>query len=303
LRKERLETEWMHRIIDIISLSAEYLKAHGVAQPRLNAELLLADVLDKSRIELYLDYDKPLTERELSVLRNLLKARATRKPIQYILGKTEFFSLPFLISESVFIPRPETEILVQEVVNSLKGVSGEEEIVVFDVGTGCGCIAVSVAHSIENCRVYASDISSEAVSLARRNAEKNGVAERVILLQGDVFEPFLECGAPKADVMVSNPPYVAEEDWDSLPEEVRCFEPRDSLVAGRGGLDLLRKLTSSAELFLKPGGSIFLEIGEGQKDAVVRSFEAREKFMDIRTRQDYNRIERVVSATLSPAEE
>jgi len=292
----------MYRILDIISLSADYLKARRVPQPRLNAELLLSDVLGKSRIELYVEYDKPVAEPQLSALRKLLKARGTHKPIQYILGKTEFFSLPFLIAEGVFVPRPETEILVQEVVNHIKSISAEE-VVVFDVGTGCGCIAVSVAHSFQKCRVYASDISPEAVSLTKRNAEKNGVAERIVVLRGDLFEPFNNSGAPKADVIVSNPPYIPEEGWESLPAEVRFFEPRVSLLGGKGGLDFLRRIINSAEFFLKPGGKVFLEIGEGQRDPVMAFFSSRQKYVDITTRQDYNRIERVICARLCQAEE
>jgi len=293
----------MHRIIDIISLSANYLKAHDIPHPRLNAELLLSDVLGKSRIQLYLDYDKPLVEKELHSLRELLKARAGRRPIQYVLQKTEFFSLPFLVAEGVFIPRPETELLVEEAINCIKSLDTPNEIVVFDVGTGCGCIAVSLAHTIAKCRVYASDISPEAVSLAKRNAEKNGVAEKVILIQGDMFEPFIACGAPKADLIVSNPPYIPEEDWDSLPEEVRCFEPPASLLGGEDGLDFLRRIISSAEFFLKPGGGVFLEMAEGQSAAVVRLFRERENYVDIRSRQDYNGIQRVVFARLAQADE
>jgi len=291
----------MRRIIDIISLSTDYLKAKGIVQPRLNAELLLSEVLGKSRIEIYLEYDRPLAEKELSSLRELLRARAAHKPLQYVLGKTEFFSLPFLLTEGVFIPRPETEILVEEVINRVEGASPEDEIIICDVGTGCGCIAISVAHNVQNCRVYASDISPEAIAVAKGNAEKNGVADRVVLLQGDMFEPFNQCGAPRADVIVSNPPYIAEEDWDSLPDEVKRFEPRECLLAGKGGLDFLRRLIGCAEPSLKPGGSIFLEIGEAQRDAVIALLEARNKYVDIVTRKDYNGRDRIVFAKLSNA--
>jgi len=293
----------MHRIIDIISLSAKYLESHGVRQPRLNAELLLSDVLGKSRVELYVEHDKPVPEKELTSLRRLLKERAAHKPLQYLLGKSEFFSLPFLVKEGVFIPRPETEILVEEVVKHMGETAASGEFVVYDVGTGCGCIAVSVAHNIERCSVYASDISVEAVALAKRNAEKNDVEERVVVLRGDLFEPFVEAGAPKANVIACNPPYIAEEDWDSLPEEVRRFEPREALFGGKGGLDFLRRITESAESFLKSGGFLFLEIGAGQKEAVVGFLRERQKYIDITSRKDYNAIERVVSARLSPSAE
>ncbi len=291
----------MHRVIDILSLSTKYLKSHGVPRARLTAELLLSEVLGKPRIELYLEHDKPVPERQLSSLRKLLKDRATRKPLQYVLGKTEFFSLPFLMSEGVFIPRPETEILVEEVVKSMRS-SGAGDRIVYDIGTGCGCIAISVACSVEKCRVFASDLSSEAIALARRNAEKNGVAGRVTFLFGDLFEPFAACGAPKADVIVCNPPYIAEEDWDSLPDEVARFEPRESLLAGKGGLDFLRRIVGYAELFLRPGGSIFLGGGAGQRDAVVGLLEARERYVDIGSRRDYNGVERIVWAKLSLVE-
>jgi release factor glutamine methyltransferase len=289
----------MHRIIDILTLSADYLEAHGVQHPRLNAELILADVLGKSRLDLYLEYDKPLVESELSSLRKLLRQRADRKPLQYILGKTEFFSLPFTLTETVFIPRPETEILVEEVVAFLARLSSKEEITVLDVGTGCGCIAVSVAHSVANCRVYASDISPDAIAVARDNANRNGVGDRVAAFQGNLFGPFIEQAIPKADAIVSNPPYIPERDWTSLPDEVKRFEPRQALLGGDGGVDVLRRIIESAELLLKPGGGLFLEIGEGQKDPVVGFLTARQKYIDIGCRKDYNNMERVVYGTLS----
>jgi release factor glutamine methyltransferase len=292
----------MHRIIDILSLSTDYLERYAVSHPRLNAELLLSDVLGVSRIQLYLQHDKPLVEQELTALRKLLKARAAHKPIQYLLGRTEFFSLPFLVTEGVFIPRPETEILVEEVIRYLESFVGPEDIVVFDVGTGCGCIAISLAHSIERCHVHASDISPDAVSLAKSNALKSGVADRVTVLQGDLFEPYRGNATLKADVIVSNPPYIPEDDWDSLPDEVKGYEPRNSLVAGKAGLDVIRRIIHSAGPFLKPGGRLFLEIGQGQRDAVVSLFKVRKNYMDIQSRQDYNRTERVVSASFSLAD-
>jgi release factor glutamine methyltransferase len=290
----------MQRIIDIISLSADYLKHHGVPQPRLNAELLLSHLLGKSRLDLYLEYDHLLAENELSSLRTLLKARASHKPLQYLLGRTDFFSLPFLITEGVFIPRPETEILVEEVIHSIRSSCGSKEIIVYDVGTGSGCIAISVAHNLPSCLIHASDISAEALAVAKQNAEKNGVGNRVTFLRGDMFEPFSQYGAPKADVIVSNPPYIAEEDWNSLPDEVKHFEPPQSLLSGKEGLDFLRKLITCAESYLKPGGRIFLEIGEAQRDAVVALLESRKKYVDIGSRKDYNERDRVVFAKLSP---
>jgi release factor glutamine methyltransferase len=292
----------MHRVIDIISLSTDYLRKHGVPHPRRNAELLLSEVLGKSRLALYLQHDKPLVEDELRTLRKLLRARAAHKPIQYVLGKTEFYSFPFLIEEGVFIPRPETEILVAEVTDALQSLSRAKEIVIFDVGTGCGCIAVSLAARIERCKVYASDISSQALALARRNAEMNSVSERIIFLEGNLFQPFTAQNVPKADAIVSNPPYVAEEEWESLPEEVRGYEPRESLLAGKGGLDFLRRIVASAHDLLNPGGRLFLEIGHGQIDSVFGFFRERQNYVDITSRKDYNDTERVVSARSSLAD-
>jgi release factor glutamine methyltransferase len=292
----------MHCVIDIISLSTKYLHEHGVPHPRLNAELLLAHVLGTSRIELYLRHDQPLAEYELTSLRKLLKARAAHKPLQYLLGKTEFFSLPFLVKQGVFIPRPETEILVEEVLHYTESLPPEKNILVFDVGTGCGCIAISLASTIKGCQLYASDISPEAASLAKLNAHKNGVAGSVIVLRGDLFEPYLQCGAIQADIIVSNPPYIAEENWDSLPEEVKHYEPPHSLLAGKGGLDFIRRIVDSAHAFLKPCGRLFLEIGEGQRETVVDLLTARQNYVDIKIRRDYNDTERVVSARRCLAE-
>jgi len=293
----------MQRIIDILALSADYLKAKGIPQPRRNAELLLCDVLGKSRLELYLEHDRPVTEEQLSALRELMRARAAHKPLQYVLGKTEFFSLPFQIPEGVFIPRPETELLVEEVIRHIRSLPESQEIIVYDVGTGSGCIAVSVASNVPNCRVYASDISAKAIAVAKDNAERNGVGERVVLLHGDLFAPYIEHGAPKADVIASNPPYIAEEDWESLPEEVRRFEPRESLLAGRKGLDCLVRIIASATSSLRPGGKIFLEIGHGQKEAVMAFLQNAYKYIDMASRKDYNNIERVVIATFAASGE
>lgn len=289
----------MRRLIDILTLSADYLKTKGIPQSRRNAELLLCEVLGKSRLELYLEHDRVLVEEELNAMRELVRARATHKPLQYILGKTEFFSLPFQIPEGVFIPRPETELLVEEVIRHIRSLPESQEITVYDVGTGSGCIAVSVASQIPNCRVYASDIAAKAVAAARENAERNGVADRVVLLEGDLFAPYIEHETPNADVIASNPPYIAEEEWETLPEEVRCFEPRESLLAGKKGLDCLTRTIASATACLKPGGTIFLEIGQGQWEAVAAYLRGSQKYIDIATRKDYNNIERVVIAAFA----
>ncbi len=293
----------MHRIVDIISLSATYLKNHGISHARLNAELLLGHVLGKSRIDLYLAHDRPVVEEELAALRKLLKDRATHKPVQYILGKTEFFSLPFAVTEGVFIPRPETEILVEDVIDFLRSSCEADQIVVYDVGTGSGCIAVSIAENIPNCHVYASDISPEALLLAERNAAKNGVADRLTVLRGDLFEPFGRAHTPKADVIVSNPPYIAEDDWDSLPDEVKGFEPRESLLSGSGGLEFLERFIRDAASFLKPQGRISVEIGESQADAVAALMKEQKNYVDIGIRKDYNGADRVVFARLSTSNE
>ncbi len=284
----------MQRIIDIIQLSEQYLRKHHIDKPRFNAEYLLAHVLKKTRLDLYLQYDKPLSRAELDPLRDLLRERKNHKPLQYILGEAEFFSLPFYVDENVMIPRPETEILVEKVLKYVNKFFENRRVTIYDIGTGSGCIAVSLAYNISDCKIYASDIADNILNVAARNAEKNNVESKIIFLKGSYFQPFIENNIEKADIIVSNPPYVSQKDWEMLPEEVKSFEPKVALDGGSDGLQHTRKIVQHAKDCLNRNGFIFLEIGVNQKQNVIELFKSSGGYNILDVLKDYNGIDRVI---------
>ncbi|MBN1919246.1 MAG: peptide chain release factor N(5)-glutamine methyltransferase [Verrucomicrobia bacterium] len=284
----------MHQLLEILRLAERYLADGGVARPRLEAEHLLAHTLGRSRLDLYLEFDRPLDEAELAPFRELLRRRRQRVPCQYLIGETEFYGLPFTVDARVLVPRPETEHLVDAALERLKGAATDSEPLVYDVGTGSGCIAVAIAHGEPRCRVVASDASAAALEVARANAGRNGVAGRITFLEGALFGPHIESGVETADVIASNPPYIAHTEWDELPDEVRLHEPRQALDGGPDGLDVIRALIAGAPDRLKPGGWLLLEVGYTQAEAVRELMARTDALNEIGTRRDYAGIERVV---------
>ena len=283
----------MRQLLEILRLAERYLAEGGVVRPRLEAEHLLAHSLGRSRLDLYLEFDRVLGEAELGPFRELLRKRRQRVPCQYLIGETEFYGLPFTVDARVLVPRPETEHLVEAALERLKGAVDHEPLV-YDVGTGSGCIAVAIAHEEPRCRVVASDPSAAALDVARANAERNGVAGRITFLEGALFGPHVQAGVEAADVIVSNPPYVAQTEWDELPDEVRLHEPREALDGGPDGLDVIRRLVAGAPDRLKPGGSLLLEVGHAQAGAVRELMAHTGALDEIETVRDYAGIERVV---------
>jgi len=291
----------MRRLLDILKLAEDYLADGGVTRPRLEAEHLLAHVLGRSRLDLYLEFDRPLDEPELGRLRELLRRRRQRVPCQYLIGETEFYGLPLAVDERVLIPRPETEHLVEAALARLKGIETPGTPVVYDVGTGSGCIAIAIAHEEARCRVIASDASAAALEVARANAERNGVAKRIVFVEGALLEPFAQSAAETAgaetagaDVIVSNPPYVSRGEWDELPGEIRLHEPREALDGGPDGLAVIRELVAAAPAHLKPGGWLLVEVGYAQADDVKALMAHTGALDEITTVCDYGGIERVV---------
>lgn len=271
-------------LLRLLRWATEYFTAKGVDNPRLDAELLLAHVLELDRVGLYLNYDRPLNKDELDLLRPLVKRRGQREPLQYLIGYTEFWSLKFKVSPAVLIPRSDTEILVEEAL-SRAGDNG----CLLDVGTGSGAIAVSLATELTRWRVEALDISPEALDLARDNAESNGVTERMHLFCCDLGQ----LPEKEYDLIVSNPPYIAEEEWESLMPEVRDHEPRIALLADNRGLDCYQKLLNQASGNLKSSAWLLVEIGYQQADEVRRLFEDA-GLVDVYLREDYAGQPRVV---------
>lgn len=280
----------VENLLDAVDLGTRLLSESGIAQPRLDAELLLSHLLNVDRIVLYLNHDKPLTESELSDYLSILRRRADRTPIQYLTKHVDFFSNRFAIEEGVFIPRRDTETLVDEVVSQL----GERvNPTVLDIGTGCGNIAISLAICFRSANICATDISPKALSLARRNAKRLGVEQKVQFLEGDLLDPVATLGK-FFDLIVSNPPYIREREIDSLPPEVRA-EPPLTYSGGEDGLRLIREIIDEGRKYLLQDGMIALEIGCDQAEAVGRLME-RSGYEGISLIRDLAGNERVVTA-------
>jgi release factor glutamine methyltransferase len=257
-------TPWT--VLHLLRWSAGYLEEKGVERARLDAEHLLADTLSMGRLDLYLHFDRPLTPEELDAFKPRLLERARRKPLQYILGRTAFRELDLRTDPRVLIPRPETEELVEAVLARVRE-WGREGLAALDVGTGSGAIALSLAGEGPFGRVVATDTSSAALELARTNARDAGLQDRVEFREGSLFEP-VKAGE-RFQVVVSNPPYVTEEEFGELAPEIRQWEPRQALVAAEGGLAVLATLVAGARGVLESGGLLALEVGVGQAEQVA----------------------------------
>jgi release factor glutamine methyltransferase len=240
-------------------------------------------------------YDYPLKNNEIDKYREMIKKRAQRTPVAYITEKKEFMSLEFKVTEGVLIPRPDTENLVEAVIehcsqNEIKNPQ------IIDVGTGSGAIAVSLAHYIEDAKVVGVDISPSALKIARHNMEKHKLSERMSILKSDLLTEFIKREIKGIDIIVSNPPYIAKAEMDELSPEVKK-EPKTALEAGEDGLDYYRSLIPQSEKIIKNGGKIFLEIGYQQAEAVKNLFGAN--WTEIEVKKDYSENDRIVSATFN----
>jgi len=257
-------------VLEVIHRSTEFLTAKGVRSPRLQIELLLAHVLEVPRLKLYLDFDRVLKERELETLRELVRRRGAREPLQRIVGSTSFCGLEFTLDREVLIPRPESELLAERAWTLLEAL-GEASPCVLDFGTGSGCLGVTVAAHCPRARVYALDVSAAALAVARENAGRHGVLNQLEFWQGDGF------GAVPAgmrfDVVLSNPPYIPTAEIATLEPEVRDHDPHLALDGGPDGLTVIRRLAAEAPPFLRPQGRLLLEFGDGQATAVQSHFE------------------------------
>jgi len=277
-------------ILRMILWSAEYLKNKGVETGRLDAEWLLAAALGVDRLQLYLKYDRPLRSNEREAFKPLLRRRAGREPLQYIIGRTGFRELELKTDPRVLIPRPETELLVQEVLDWAS--AGAESV--WDMGTGAGAVALSLAAEGTWTRVVATDVSPEALSVAADNAERYDLGGHVEFREGSLFEPLEE--GERFDVIVSNPPYIAEGEKGELQPEVRDWEPPEALFAGEDGLDVIRQLVAGAPKHLLSGGLLAFECGLGQAEGIAADVQATGAFGAVRIRADLTGRPRFVTA-------
>jgi release factor glutamine methyltransferase len=272
---------------EVLRRSTEYLEAHGSATARLDAELLLAHGLGLTRIELYTQFDRPLSDHELATCRELVRRRGLREPVAYVIGSWGFRRLDLAVDARVLVPRPETELVVDRCLALLDGVAGPA---VLDVGTGSGAIALAIKDEHPDALVSACDISPDALLVAAANAER--LALDISLVRSDLLAEVP--GAPFR-LVVSNPPYIAESEIDALEPEVARYEPRLATVAGADGLEIYRRLLPEAAAALEPGGHLVVECGAGQADALLAELEGV-GYVDGSVDRDLAGIERVVWA-------
>jgi release factor glutamine methyltransferase len=277
--------------------SADYLAAKGVESPRLDAEYILAHVLGVGRLEMYLQHERPLTASELDAFRPLLKRRAKREPLQYVLGRQAFRSLELEVSPGVLIPRSETEVLVEEVLGWARprAAASGAPLHGLDVGTGSGAIALALLAEGPFARFVGTDVSAVAVAVAGRNRDANGFGERLELRVGATYAAVT--AGDRFDVIVSNPPYVAESERERLAPEIVDWEPEEALFGGADGLAVIREIVHGAGPLLTPGGLLALEVGLGQAGDVAVLVEQR-GFQDVRVRKDLAGRPRVVMANV-----
>jgi len=275
----------------LLTWTTDWLTTKGSESARLDAEVLLAHVRGCQRILLYTAFDTPVSDAERARFRELVKRRGDGEPVAYLVGNREFFSLPFAVSPAVLVPRPETEGLVVRVIDLCKPLPAAR---IIDVGTGSGAIAVTLAKHLPRARLVATDISPAALAVARENAARHGVAERIEFLECDLLS------APQAagpwDVIVSNPPYVRDDEFDALPRDVRLHEPKAALVAGPTGVEVVAQLAADAVGALAAGGWLVVEIGPVVAAAAERALAAVPGLVPGPTLADMAGLPRIVQA-------
>jgi release factor glutamine methyltransferase len=273
----------------------DFFTQKAVDSPRLSAELLISHVLGLKRIELYTNFDMPVSKPQLDRLHQLIKRAAQNEPVAYLIGRCEFYSLEFKVTRDCLIPRPETELLVERAIEFLRQRPGKQ--LVCDLCTGSGCIAVAIAKNVTDTELYATDISDAALQVALQNAQKHSVAERIKFLHGDLFEPLIpQMDKCRFDLVVCNPPYVTSSEYETLERNVKDYEPANALLGGKDGLDMYRKICERAEQFLKPGSSLMLEIGYAQGKSVTALLEQTKLFTDVVIEKDLQNNDRIIIA-------
>lgn len=279
-------------IKQILQKTENFFKKHDISQPRLDAEVLLADLLHMERIKLYVNYDYPLTAAEISQYRERVKKRSQQIPVAYITGCKEFMSLDFTVNGNVLLPRPETELLVEELLDLCEKNEIEAPNIV-DVGTGSGVIMVSLGYYLEQARIVGIDISAEALAVARKNIKKYEMEDRLKLIKGDLLTPLINMGKDNVDIVVSNPPYISDDELKSIPPDVKN-EPQVALAGGPGGLEIYKKLIPQSRKVLKPRGLLALEIGYNQAGKIKELM--AEHWQNIRIKKDYAGKDRIITA-------
>lgn len=277
-------------VLEGIQKSAEFLAKKSIESPRLQAELLLAHVLGLERMKLYLNFERVLAPAEVDRFRDLIRRRGQREPLQHIVGSTSFCGLELAVNRHVLVPRPETELLAEAGWTFLS-THNPQPSTALDFGTGSGCLAIALAVKSPDARVHALDLSADALEIAKQNAARHQVLQRIQFVCGDGFAALPE--GNRFDLIISNPPYVATAEIESLEPEVRDYDPRSALDGGADGLDFYRRFAAEARPFLQTGGRLMLEFGDGQADAIKAIFETQNWVVEA-VKEDYSQRPRIV---------
>ena len=295
---KRDKKNWI--IKDLLPVSIDFLKDKNIESPRLCAEVLLAHQLNTDRLKLYLEYDQPVCEKDLNQYRAMIKRLIDGEPVQYITGIQEFWSMDFIVNSSVLIPRPETEILVEQALKiySEEYIEKQPDISILDIGTGSGAIAIAIASEIETAKISAVDISAKALDTAKLNASKHGMVSRISFYEGNLLECF-ENDHRSFDIILSNPPYVTAKDYELLPKKIKGFEPKLALESGEDGLSHIRIILDKAPALLNPGGWLMLEMDPDQTALAVQIIGNNDEYSTGQVIKDYSNRDRVVIARKS----
>jgi release factor glutamine methyltransferase len=290
------ETAGTWTVRRLLEWTTPFFTKKGVDSPRLSAELLLAHTLSVPRIKLYTDYERVLDPAHLDKYRDLVRRAAEEEPVAYLTGRAHFFNLEFEVTPDVLIPRPDTETLVENVIQLLRKEPGLEKPRILDLCTGSGCIAAAIAHNIKDALVTATDISPAAVAIAKKNLERLNLAERVIVEQGDLFAPLEKLvDRQPFNVIVANPPYIPTNQIPQLDRSVRDYEPVAALDGGLDGLTIHRRIFSESPSYLTSGGHVYLEIAFDQGDLAKSVASEHADFKDIRVLKDHAGHDRVLT--------
>jgi release factor glutamine methyltransferase len=281
----------------LLEVTTAFLDKKEIESPRLCTDILLAHALQMDRVKLYLHYDQPLTEGEIARFRSLVKRRLKREPVQYITGIQEFWSLDFMVGPQVLIPRPESEVLMEQVLALVaeKKIPNPTFPKILDLCTGSGALAVALAHEIQGAFLWASDMSGAALELARKNTRKHGVESRISLIQGDLLDPFLKQGM-KFDAIVSNPPYIPSRSLSALCPEVRDYEPRQALDGGDDGMNYIKRIITDGHSCLLPGGWLLIEMDPEQLSLAIKEVDQAGCYGERRFVKDYSHSDRILMA-------
>ncbi len=285
-------------ILEVLKWSEEFLKAKGLPAPRADAEQLLAAVLNKDRLYLYTSFDKPLEKAERDKYKEYILRRAKQEPVQYIAGSTYFFGLTMEVNKNVLIPRPDTEVLVEAVLENVKKEFPDEKITIIDIGTGSGAIALALAKYLPAAKILALDNSTAALELAAKNARLNNLENRIEFVNSDLLTALIHRHFETKIILVSNPPYVNDTDYVQLPAEVKDYEPRSTLYAPENGLYFYRRILDQSAVLGQELSGVFLEVGYNQAEAVKNIILSKYN-TPVQVREDLGGINRVVYTFIS----